>query len=106
MASMTIRATVAFDPATVARWERLSKRWGVSKSEALRQALETAALPAVPLTNEARIEGEAPEPQQIAEMSPPEALAWLESHSLVTAEAGKAWRQEVRKTREDFAARP
>jgi len=42
MATMTIRTTVAFDPATVARWERLTKRWGVSKSEALRRALERA----------------------------------------------------------------
>jgi len=42
MATMTIRTSVAFDPATVARWERLSKRWGVSKSEALRRALEAA----------------------------------------------------------------
>lgn len=48
MATMTIRTTVAFDPATVARWERLTKRWGVSKSEALRRALEVAEMPALP----------------------------------------------------------
>ena len=42
MATMTIRTTVAFDPATVARWERLTKRWGTTKSETLRRALEAA----------------------------------------------------------------
>ncbi len=42
MAAMTIRTTVAFDPATVARWERLTKRWGTRKSETLRRALEAA----------------------------------------------------------------
>lgn len=39
---MTIRPTVAFDPATAARLERLAKRWGVSKSETMRRALESA----------------------------------------------------------------
>ncbi len=44
MATMTIRTTVAFDPATAARLERLARRWGVSKSEALRRALETVEM--------------------------------------------------------------
>ena len=44
MAIMTIRTSVAFDPATVARWEKLSKRWGVSKSEALRRRKKTFLL--------------------------------------------------------------
>lgn len=42
MANMTIRTTVAFDPATAARLERLARRWGVSKSETLRRVLEKA----------------------------------------------------------------
>jgi hypothetical protein len=42
MATMTIRTSVAFDPATAARLERLAKRWAVSKSETLRRALEKA----------------------------------------------------------------
>jgi hypothetical protein len=42
MATMSVRTTVAFDPATAARLERLAKRWGVSKSETLRRALESA----------------------------------------------------------------
>jgi hypothetical protein len=40
MATMTVRTTVAFDPASAARLERMAKRWRVSKSEALRRALE------------------------------------------------------------------
>jgi len=39
---MTVRTTVAFDPASAARLERLAMRWGVSKSETLRRALEDA----------------------------------------------------------------
>lgn len=39
---MTIRTTVAFDPVTATRLERLAKRWGISKSETLRRALEAA----------------------------------------------------------------
>lgn len=42
MATMIVRTTVAFDPATAQRLDRLSKRWKVSKSEALRRALESA----------------------------------------------------------------
>ncbi len=42
MATMTVRTTVAFDPASAARLERLAMRWGVSKSETLRRALEDA----------------------------------------------------------------
>jgi len=38
MATMTVRTTVAFDPATAARLERLAKRWGISKSETMRRA--------------------------------------------------------------------
>ena len=72
MATLTIRTTVAFDPATVARWERLAKRWGVSKSEALRRALEAAEVPssaAAGITDE-----------EIARMTPLEAFAWLQKH--------------------------
>ena len=39
---MTVHTTVAFDLATAQRLERLAKRWGVSKSETLRRALEAA----------------------------------------------------------------
>jgi Arc/MetJ-type ribon-helix-helix transcriptional regulator len=39
MAKMTVRSTYALDPESVRRLERISRRWGVSKSEALRRAI-------------------------------------------------------------------
>lgn len=108
MATMTIRTTVAFDPATVARWERLAKRWGTSKSETLRRALEVADAPPGHPQPDPLLPGTtaAPHPDEIAQMSPSQALAWLESHSLVTAAEGEHWRQQLQQTREDFASRP
>lgn len=74
MASMTIRTTVAFDPATVARWERLAKLWGVSKSEALRRALKQAEF-----TARAANPDSGPIPEFSA-MSPPQILEWLKTN--------------------------
>lgn len=101
MATMTIRTTVAFDPATVARWERLAKRWGVSKSEALRRAIEAADTPQNPPSQGAPLD-----PARVAKMSPAQALAWIAQHGLVSPGAGQAWREQLRETRDDFAARP
>ncbi len=70
MAIMTIRTTVAFDPVTVSRWERLAKRWGVSKSEALRRALETAESSATPASLN----------PDFSLMSPLEIMDWLRDH--------------------------
>jgi len=101
MATMTVRTTVAFDPATAARLERLARRWGVSKSATLRRALENAELasaapfPASP----------APSLREVAAMTPADALAWLESHTLVSADQGALWRAQLKETRDDFAAR-
>ena len=39
---MTVRATYALDPETVGTLERLARRWGVSKSAALRRAIQAA----------------------------------------------------------------
>ena len=103
---MTIRTTVAFDPATVARWERLTRGWGVSKSEALRRALEAAEAPL--LNREGKMVGPKaalPRQEDNARMTTAEALAWLRSNSLVTAEEGREWRAQLRQTREDVAAR-
>lgn len=98
---MTIRTTVAFDPGTVARWERLAQRWGVSKSEALRRALERAEA-------ELAVAGRAagmPSMEEIAGMSPREALEVLRGTPMVSAEQGARWRNELRETREDFGGR-
>lgn len=100
---MTIRTTVAFDPGTVSRWKRLARGWGVSKSEALRRALEIAEAGSIPAASPP---ANAPAAGEIAGMSPAEAFAWLESHSLVPAEAGERWREELRNHRDDFASRP
>lgn len=40
---MTVRSTYALDPETVRILEDTARRWGVSKSEALRRAIRTAA---------------------------------------------------------------
>ena len=40
---MTIRSTFALDPETVRDLEKISKKWGVSKSEALRRAIRRSA---------------------------------------------------------------
>ncbi len=97
---MTIRTTVAFDPGTVARWERLAQKWGVSKSEALRRALERA---------ESELVGERaagmPSMEEIAGMSACEALEVLRANPSVSAEQGEQWRNELRETREDFGRR-
>jgi len=102
---MTIRTTVAFDPATVAHWERLTKRWGVSKSEALRRAPEVAEMPPSMRGGEPGL-ATPPEPRELEAMSSAQALDWLKNHSLVSAEAGRQWRARVQQTRDDFAARP
>jgi hypothetical protein len=91
MASMTIRTTVAFDPATVARWERLARRWGVSKSEALRRALEAAETerPSPLMEKDTLTENE------ISQMSPMEAFEWLSAHPQAPPGWGQAYRAEL-----------
>ena len=44
MAKITIRSTFALDPETVAALDRLAATWDVSKSEALRRIVQTAAI--------------------------------------------------------------
>jgi len=104
MATMTIRTTVAFDPATVARWERLAKRWGTSKSEALRRALQAAESNAEAAAQPAPALG-VPTRAEIESMSPQDVLAWLRDHPLVSPEDGELWRENLRQTREDFGSR-
>lgn len=43
MATQTIKTTYALDVDTVRMLEQMARRWGVSKSEALRRAIRTAA---------------------------------------------------------------
>ncbi|HEY5894769.1 MAG TPA: ribbon-helix-helix protein, CopG family, partial [Chthoniobacterales bacterium] len=78
MAAMTVRTTVAFDPATASRLERLAKRWGVSKSETLRRALEAAEQNLV-AGNSSIVQPEITE-ETITRMSPLEAFEWLQAN--------------------------
>lgn len=94
MATMTIRTTVAFDPATVARWERLAKRWGVSKSEALRRVLEAA---------EANESSTATGEPDFSAMSPIEIMDWLRDHPQVPPGWGNAFRAELKAARKHDA---
>lgn len=89
---MTIRTSVAFDPATVARWERLTKRWGVSKSEALRRALEVAEIPSA----------KTDEPD-FSTMTPVEIMDWLREHPQVPSGWGEDYRAQLRSFREQDA---
>lgn len=95
MATMTVRTTVAFDPATAARLERLATRWGVSKSETLRRALERAE-------SEQSQPPASPEPtdQEIAAMTPREAFAWLRANPQHPPGWGEDFRRELREARE------
>jgi len=97
MATMTIRTTVAFDPATVARWERLARRWGTSKSEALRRALEAA---------ERQVGESRPSTEpDFRGMSPQEILDWIAVNPLLPAGTGEQWSAEIRSERDVAAAR-
>lgn len=81
MASPKIKATYSLDPETVRLLERVSQRWGVSKSEALRRAIRaSAALP--------EAEGE-----RLA------ALDRLQDTAGLRAGAAASWAREVRAER-------
>ena len=71
-----IKATYSLDPETVRLLERVSRRWGVSKSEALRRAIRaTASLPAPPDTEDARLSA-LDRLQKSAGLSPDEVVKW------------------------------
>jgi Ribbon-helix-helix protein, copG family len=88
MAIMTVRTTVAFDPATAQRLERLAKRWGISKSETLRRALEAAEKN---LSNDPG--------SDFSKMTPQQALEWLQANPVHPPGTGNRWSQEIRKQR-------
>jgi len=92
MATMTIRTTVAFDPATVARWERLTKRWGTSKSETLRRALEAAEKECLSPSSE--------QEPDFTGMSPLQIMDWLAVNPQVPPGWGEEFRKELRAQRE------
>jgi len=93
MAVMTIRTTVAFDAATAQRLERLARRWGISKSETLRRALEAAE------------KNLAEEASDFSNMTPAQALEWLHAHPTHPPGTGNQWSRQIRRQRAADAAR-
>lgn len=91
MATMTVRTTVAFDPATAARLERLAKRWGISKSETLRRSLAEAEKNAGPAA------GESPD---FSAMTPIQILDWLAANPQVPPGWGDDHRRKLLELRE------
>jgi hypothetical protein len=82
MARTAVKATYALDEATVQALERMAQRWAVSKSEALRRAIRTAAA------------AEAPDGQQHIER-----LDRLQRTLGLSAAKAKAWVGSVRAER-------
>ena len=88
MASITIRSTYALDVETVQLLDRLARQWAVSKSEALRRAIRSAAQQGKSGEREAR------------------RSAWrqLQTGVGLTRERAKAWERQVRDERRAWRA--
>ena len=85
MATMYIRSTFALDEPTTEGLARLAKKWGVSKSEALRRAVARAQ--------------EQPGPG--GEMTPREALAALTRRPAISRSQARSWRTENARARRE-----
>lgn len=88
MAIMTIRSTYALDPETVRRLDDVARRWGVSKSEALRRAIRAAS-------DQRDVSGQ----DRLA------ALSELQKSLDLTPKAAKTWIRQVKRERETFGRR-
>lgn len=76
MAIAKIKATYSLDTETVRLLERVSRRWGVSKSEALRRAIRaSASLPKPPDADDARL-STLSQLQKTVGLDTPASLAW------------------------------
>jgi hypothetical protein len=92
MATMHIRSTFALDETTSRGLAQLARRWGVSKSEALRRAVARAQ--------------EQPGPK--GEMTPLEALLALKRKPLLSRAQARSWRaanERARRESEEAASR-
>lgn len=72
MATPKIKATYSLDPETVDLLERAARRWGVSKSEALRRAIHASAVTA----DETEAVASLDRLQEIVALEPAAAAAW------------------------------
>jgi Ribbon-helix-helix protein, copG family. len=88
MAIPTIKSTYSLDLETVQALEELARRWGVSKSEALRRAIRAAA------GEERRNESDALK-----------ALDELQQSLILSPGKGRAWASHVRAERKAASAR-
>ena len=86
MATTTIKSTYALDVETVHTLAEMARRWGVSKSEALRRAIRTAANQESPVVSDA-IQA-LDELQRSLKLSPKRAGGWVRS---VQAERRASW---------------
>lgn len=94
MAIPKIKATYSLDPETVGALERVARRWGVSKSEAIRRAIHASdAAPDVP----PEVEGE-PNPRIAA-------FRRLQQLMHLDAAKAEAWIAEIRAERDASSAR-
>jgi hypothetical protein len=84
---MTVRSTYALDPETIRRLEEVARRWGVSKSEALRRAIRSAATSGTP------------------ERQKMESLKKLQASLGLTRQSADAWIEDVRRERKAFGRR-
>jgi Arc/MetJ-type ribon-helix-helix transcriptional regulator len=87
MATPTIKSTYSLDPQTVRDLERLARKYGTSKSDVLRRAVQSLA--AQEMT---------PEAEGLV------ALGELQERIGLTAEKADAWVAEVRSERAEFTA--
>jgi hypothetical protein len=88
MATMHIRSTFALDELTTLGLAQLAKKWGVSKSEALRRAVARAQ--------------EQPGPGD--DLTPLEALLALKQKPPLTRSQAKGWRAENARARRESEA--
>jgi len=88
MATTTIKSTYALDVDTVRQLDAMARRWKVSKSEALRRAIRTAA---------------AQQPSEEREAL--EALQGLQDALGLTEDAARAWEDRVRSERRSATRR-
>ena len=92
MATMHIRATFALDELTTRGLAQLAKKWGVSKSEALRRAVARAQ----------------EQPGVGGQMTPQDALRALKNKPVLSGGQARNWRAEnarARRESEKSAAR-
>ena len=87
MAPTRVRSTYALDLESVRILERLAKQWGVSKSEALRRSIQTAA------------------GQNLRHSTRLQAFEELQRSVGLSKAAAERWQESVRKTRRSSSAK-